>query len=49
VDRPDVSYARSGDVAVAYQVVGEGLEDLVDSTERRAAPGEWRLYAVNSA
>ena len=26
---PDVSYARSGDVAVAYQVVGEGPPDLV--------------------
>ncbi|MBD0337783.1 MAG: adenylate/guanylate cyclase domain-containing protein [Thermoleophilia bacterium] len=26
---PDVSYARSGDVAIAYQVVGEGPEDLV--------------------
>jgi len=24
VDMPDVSYARSGDVAIAYQVVGEG-------------------------
>lgn len=26
---PDVSYARSGDVAIAYQVVGEGESDLV--------------------
>ena len=26
---PDVSYARSGDVAIAYQVVGEGPLDLV--------------------
>ena len=26
---PDVSYARSGDVAIAYQVVGEGPVDLV--------------------
>ena len=26
---PDVSYARSGDVAIAYQVVGEGPPDLV--------------------
>jgi class 3 adenylate cyclase len=25
----DVSYARSGDVAIAYQVVGEGTRDLV--------------------
>jgi class 3 adenylate cyclase len=29
VDAPDVSYAWSGDVAIAYQVVGEGAEDLV--------------------
>ena len=29
MQRPDVSYARSGDVAVAYQVVGEGAPDLV--------------------
>jgi class 3 adenylate cyclase len=29
VDVPDVSYARSGDVAIAYQVVGEGPTDLV--------------------
>jgi pimeloyl-ACP methyl ester carboxylesterase len=26
---PDVSYVRSGEVAIAYQVVGEGPEDLV--------------------
>lgn len=26
---PDVSYTRSGDVAIAYQVVGEGPQDLV--------------------
>ena len=29
VDVPDVSYARSGDVSIAYQVVGEGPTDLV--------------------
>jgi pimeloyl-ACP methyl ester carboxylesterase len=29
VDVPDVSYARSGDVAIAYQVVGKGPPDLV--------------------
>jgi class 3 adenylate cyclase len=29
VDVPDVSYAWSGDVAIAYQVLGEGSEDLV--------------------
>src|SRR4249919_1801311 len=26
---PDVSYARSGDVAIAYQVVGSGPVDIV--------------------
>jgi hypothetical protein len=26
---PDVRYARSGDVAIAYQVLGEGPVDLV--------------------
>jgi class 3 adenylate cyclase len=29
VDVPDVSYARSGDVSIAYQVVGDGPTDLV--------------------
>jgi class 3 adenylate cyclase len=29
VDVPDVSYAQSGDVSIAYQVVGEGPQDLV--------------------
>jgi class 3 adenylate cyclase len=29
VKPPDVSYARSGDVAIAYQVVGEGPTDIV--------------------
>jgi class 3 adenylate cyclase/pimeloyl-ACP methyl ester carboxylesterase len=29
VDVPDVSYARSGDVAIAYQAIGEGPRDLV--------------------
>jgi class 3 adenylate cyclase len=29
VEIPDVQYARSGDVAIAYQVVGEGSTDLV--------------------
>ena len=26
---PDVQYARSGDVSIAYQVVGEGPTDIV--------------------
>jgi DNA-binding SARP family transcriptional activator/pimeloyl-ACP methyl ester carboxylesterase len=29
VRRPEVHYARSGDVSIAYQVVGEGPRDLV--------------------
>ena len=29
VNPPDVSYARSGDVAIAYQVVGHGPTDIV--------------------
>ena len=29
VTRPDVAYARSGDVAIAYQVVGDGPPDIV--------------------
>jgi pimeloyl-ACP methyl ester carboxylesterase len=29
MDVPDVSYARSGDVAIAYQTVGDGPEDVM--------------------
>ena len=29
VQPPDVSYARSGDVAIAYQVVGTGSPDIL--------------------
>jgi class 3 adenylate cyclase len=29
VQAPEVSYARSGDVAIAYQLVGEGVRDIV--------------------
>jgi class 3 adenylate cyclase len=29
MDVPDVSYARSGDVAIAYQVIGDGGSDVV--------------------
>ena len=28
-DRPDVRYAHNGDAAIAYQVFGEGLVNLV--------------------
>ena len=27
--RPDVRYARNGDVALAYQVVGDGPQDVL--------------------
>ena len=39
---PDVSYAWSGDVAIAYRVLGEGSK----THELKGVPGEWRLYAV---
>lgn len=29
MERPEIHYARSGDLAIAYQVVGEGSPDLV--------------------
>src|SRR5881396_1173390 len=29
VDWPEVKYARSGDLSIAYQVIGEGRRDLV--------------------
>ena len=29
VDAPEVRYAKSGDVSIAYQVVGEGSFDIV--------------------
>src|SRR6266545_2521112 len=29
VETPDVRYARSGDVSIAYQVIGEGPVDLL--------------------
>jgi hypothetical protein len=43
---PDVEYARSGDVAIAYQVVGEGGDRGVHELKR--VPREWKLYAVHS-
>ena len=29
MDAPDIRYAKSGDVSIAYQVVGDGPQDLV--------------------
>ena len=46
---PDVSYARSGDVAIAYQIVGAGPSDFVfirGEHQLKGVPEPWRLYAV---
>jgi hypothetical protein len=37
---PQTRYARSGDVNIAYQVVGDAPRDLV------LVPGEWHLFAL---
>lgn len=29
MDVPDIHYARSGDVAIAYEIIGDGPPDLV--------------------
>jgi len=50
VEIPDVQYTRSGDVAIAYQVVGAGPLDVDRGThELKGVPGEWRLYVVRGA
>ena len=51
-----MQYARSGDVSIAYGVVGDGPFDLVvgsgirfehgGSATLKGLPGEWQLYAV---
>ena len=41
---PNVQYARSGDVSIAYTVSGDGEHDIV--VVPKGIPGEWRLYAV---
>jgi hypothetical protein len=43
VEVPDIQYTRSGDVAVAYQVVGDGPDRGLHELK---GVGEWRLYAV---
>jgi hypothetical protein len=45
METPDLHYARSGDVSIAYRVVGGGR----GVHELRSIPGEWRLYAVLDA
>jgi hypothetical protein len=47
VEVPDVQYARSGDVNIAYQVTGPGLRFRErGSAELKGVAEEWRLYAV---
>ena len=44
MDVPDVRYTRSGDVAIAYQVVGDGDRDLVLLPFLANIWSFWRLY-----
>jgi hypothetical protein len=47
VEVPDVHYARSGDVNIAYQVTRPGLRFRErGSAELKGVAEEWRLYAV---
>ena len=50
MQRPDVHYARSGDVAIAYQGFGDGPVDVEDRGGHalKGVPGEWRPYAVDA-
>lgn len=54
---PETRCARSGDVSIAYQVIGEGFaanpEEIVAEIKRflteaweEQVPGEWRLFAA---
>ncbi len=50
---PPVQYASSGEVDVAYQMLGDGPFDL-EFQDRGAASlkgvsGEWRLFALSGA
>ncbi|MGH3127558.1 MAG: alpha/beta fold hydrolase, partial [Gaiellaceae bacterium] len=44
MDVPDIRYTRSGDVAIAYQVVGDGDHDLVLLPFLGNIWSFWRLY-----
>lgn len=44
MDVPEIHYTRSGDVAIAYQVVGEGDHDLVLLPFLANIWSLWRLY-----
>jgi hypothetical protein len=46
VEIPDVQYARSGDVAIAYQVVGEGPLDFVFVRGTLADPRDLRTLGL---
>jgi class 3 adenylate cyclase len=46
VDVPDVKYARSGNVAIAYQVVGEGPPDLVYSPHLADIYTIWQIQRI---
>jgi hypothetical protein len=50
-DRPRTRYPRSGDVAIAYQSIGNGPIDLVFTPGfvLKGLTEPWRLYAVSSA
>jgi hypothetical protein len=42
--RPETRYVKSGDIHIAYQVMGDGPFDLV--LVPGFVPGEWRLLAA---
>jgi class 3 adenylate cyclase/pimeloyl-ACP methyl ester carboxylesterase len=46
MDVPEIHYTRSGDVAIAYQVVGEGDSDLVLLPFLANIWSFWRLYGM---
>ena len=46
MDVPEIQYTRSGDVAIAYQVVGDGDHDLVFSPFLSNIWSFWRLYGA---
>jgi pimeloyl-ACP methyl ester carboxylesterase len=45
---PDIHYTSSGDVAIAYQVVGDGPVDLVFVPQNLSIVVAWELSAVAS-
>jgi hypothetical protein len=49
VDASQIRYAQSGDVAIAYRVVGDGPVDLVLTPGPISNVELMRLYAVDGA